>query len=149
MKRFLKNIDERNRGVILKVCSIMYFITLMALTFVLLYRQFILHQSIEQFTDIANILVFNVIVVIAAVLYLGGITFPRIKPLSVLLIYIAFVSFGFLFTLFKYSILLDQPLTLLFAIEKLALILVICALFMFIYVLFAYLGQKKIESDIS
>ena len=149
MKRFLKNIDERNRGVILKVCSIMYFITVMALAFVLLYRQFILHQSIEQFTDIANILVFNVIVVIAAVLYLGGITFPRIKPLSVLLIYIAFVSFGFLFTLFKYLILLDQPLTLLFAIEKLALILVICALFMFIYVLFAYLGQKKIESDIS
>jgi hypothetical protein len=121
----------------------------MAITFVLLYRQFVLHQNVEQFTDIANILVFNVVVVIAAILYLGGITFPRIKPLTVLVIYVAFVCFGFLFTLFKYSILLDRPLTLFQTFEKLAIILVICALFMFIYVLFAYLGQKKIESDIS
>jgi hypothetical protein len=121
----------------------------MALAFVLLYRQFVLDQKVEQFTDIANILVFNVVVVISAILYLGGITFPRIRPLTVLVIYVAFVCIGFLFTLFKYSILLDQPLTLSGSLEALAIVVVICGLFMFIYVLFAYLGQKKMDSDIS
>jgi len=148
MKLFNMNLDERNLNVILKVCSIMYYINILILGFLLIYRQFVLHQSTKEFMDFANLLVFNVIVAIAAVLYLGGIPFPKIRLRTLLRIYVIFVTIGFLFTLFKYNILLNQSLSLMEALGKLLIILVICALFMSVYGLFAYLGYRKIEKDI-
>ena len=149
MKHFIKNLDERNLGVIQKVSAIMYFINVMIIAGILIYRQFVLGQNTEQFMDIANLLVFNVIVAIAAILYLGGIPFPRIKVKTILLIYVIFVTIGFLFTLFKYAVLQNNPLSFTESLDALLIILVICGLFMFIYGLFAYLGSKKLEKDIS
>lgn len=148
MKRFNLNIDERNLSVMQKVCTVMYYLNVLILAFILFHRQFILHQSTEEFTDIANLLVFNVIVAGAAILYLGGITFPKIRIRTMFLIYLVFVTIGFLFTLFKYNMLLKQPLSVNEVIEKLLIILVICAGFIFVYGLFAYLGYRKIEKDI-
>lgn len=148
MKPFNMNLDERNLNVIQKVCSIMYFINILVLAFLLIHRQFVLHQSVKEFMDFANLLVFNAIVAIAAILYLGGISFPKFRLRTLLMIYIIFVTIGFLFTMFKYNILLNQSLSVNESLEKLLIILVICALFMFIYGLFAYLGYRKIEKDI-
>ena len=148
MKSFIKNIDERNLNTIGKVCTIMYFLNIFILSAILLYRQFVLHQDVSKFTDFANLLVFNVVVVISAILYLGGITFPRIRLRILLLIYLAFVIVGSLFTLFKYNVLLDQPLSFYAALEKLGIVVVICGLFMLVYGLFAYLGYRKIEKNI-
>jgi len=148
MKRFNLNIDERNLRVMQKVCTVMYYLNILILAFILFHRQFVLHQSTNEFTDIANLLVFNVIVAVAAILYLGGITFPRIRLRTMSLIYLAFVTIGFLFTLFKYNMLLKQSLSVNQVFEKLLIILVICAGFIFVYGLFAYLGYRKIEKDI-
>lgn len=149
MKGLSKSLDERNLRVIQKVGAIMYFINIMILVGILIYREYVLRQNIEQFTDIANLLVFNVIVAITAILYLGGIPFPRIKAKTILLFYIIFVTIGFLYTLFNYAVLKNTPLSFEQSLEKLLIILVICGLFLFIYVLFAYLGTKKLEKDIS
>lgn len=47
-----------------------------------------------------------------------------------------------------YNMLLKQSLSVNQVIEKLLIILVICAGFIFVYGLFAYLGYRKIEKDI-
>ncbi len=148
MKSFKINLDERNLGTIKKVCTIMYFINIVILSFILIYRQFVLHQNVSEFTDIANLLVFNVVVAISAILYLGGITFPKIRLRTLFFIYCTFVTTGFLFTLFKYNVLLDQPLSINAALEKLLIVVVICGLFIMVYGLFAYFGYRKIEKDI-
>jgi len=148
MKSFIKNIDERNISTIRKVCTVMYFINILVLSIILVYRQFVLHQNIDEFTDIANLLVFNVAVAISAILYLGGITFPKIRLRTVFLIYGIFVIVGFLFTLIKYNVLLDQPLSVNAALEKLFIVIVICGLFILVYALFAYFGYRNIEKKI-
>ena len=96
MKFFKKNIDERNLSAIRKVCTVFYFINILLLSFILVYREFVLHQNIKEFTDIANLLVFHVVVAISAILYLGGISFPKIRLRTIFLIYFAFVTVGFL-----------------------------------------------------
>ncbi len=126
----------------------MYFMNILVLVYILTYRQFVLLQGTNEFMDIANLLVFNVVVAIAAILYLGGITFPKIRPGILFLIYLVFVIIGFLFTLFKYNILLKQSLSFNAALEKLGIILVICALFVLVYGFFAYFGYRTIENDI-
>jgi len=148
MSSFKKVIDERNLSTIRKVCTIMYFINILMLCFILVYRQFVLHQNINEFTDIANLLVFHVVVAISAILYLGGISFPKIRLRALFLIYFVFVIVGFLFTLFKYNVLLGQSLSIYAALEKLFIVFVICGLFMLVYGLFAYFGYRKIEKDI-
>ena len=148
MKPFKMNLDERNLNVIQKVCGVMYFINILVLAFLLIHRQFVLHQSVKEFMDIANLLVFNSIVAIAAILYLGGISFPKFRLRTLLLIYIIFVTIGFLFTMFKYNILLNQSLSVNEILQKLLIVIVICALFVFVYGLFAYLGYRKVEKNI-
>ena len=126
----------------------MYFINILIICFILIYREFVLHQNINEFKDIANLLVFNVIVAISAILYLGGISIPKIRLRTIFLIYFIFVTVGFLYTLFINNVLLNQPLSIFAALEKLFIIIVICGLFMMVYGLFAYFGYRKIEKDI-
>jgi hypothetical protein len=45
-------------------------------------------------------------------------------------------------------VLLDQPLSINAAFEKLFIVIVICGLFIMVYGLFAYFGHRKIEKDI-
>ena len=79
MKKSPFKLDERNMYVIKRVFTIMYILNVLSLIFIVNYRQFVLDQSTDQYMDIANVMVFNIVVGIAAILYLGGITFPKIK----------------------------------------------------------------------
>ena len=148
MKKIKFRYDERNRNVIRQVFSIMYILNILSMIFIINYRQFVLDQGSDQYMDIANILVFNVVVGIAAILYLGGITFPKLNLLSALLIYIGFVGLGLAFTLVKYGVFSKIDLTPVFVIDKLIIIMSICAILMAIFLLFGYLGQRKIEKDL-
>jgi len=148
MNRIPIDLDERNVSIIQRVCTIMYAITLVMLGGVLLYRQFVLHQRIEQFQDLANIFTFNVIFVIGAVLYFGGVPFGKIKPLVLVSIYVGFVLLGFLFTMFKYAILLDQPLSMNDVLGKLLIVSTICGSFVVVYAVLAYFGRRKIDKEI-
>jgi hypothetical protein len=115
---------------------------------VLLYRQFVLSQSIESFKDIANILTLNVILTPCAIGYRGGLTVRRARPLTLIIAYILFVLIGFGFTVFKYAVLLNQPLSTEAMLDKLLIVLVICAAIVGIYVFFAYFGARKTNREI-
>jgi len=65
-------------NIILRICTVLYVLTLASLIVTQLYRQFVLDQATQKWQDIANIIAFNVIVLLGSVLCLGG-TSPRRK----------------------------------------------------------------------
>lgn len=127
----------------------MYLITIQLIVIALLYRQFVLGQNSEQFSDLANILVFNTVFLLAMVLYLGGIPFPALSFKKMLLIYLGFIILGFAFTMFKYGYMQNVNITAEFALEKLFIVGSILALLTLIYVIFAWFGKKRLEKEIS
>jgi len=148
MRKTPFNLDERNIMVILRVSGVMYYLTLMALIATLLYRQFVLDQPLEAYQDIANILTVNVFVFLGLILYLGGISVPRMTIRSVVVLYLGFVMLGFAFTIFKYTVLLGEPLSLDMFLGNLLIVSAICGILVLIWALLAYLGGRRIEKQI-
>jgi len=87
----------------------MYLLTIFSLIVIQLYRQFVLHQPQEAWNDIAMLLTVNILVLLGLTLYLTGVINPRKIKLRYLIAgYALFVLVGFLFTIFKYAVLLGQ-----------------------------------------
>ena len=147
-KRFL-NLDERGMGIIRQISTVLYVITLYSLIAVQLYRQFALHQSNEEWNDIAIIITFNVIVWLGVVLYLTGLVNPRNVKLRYLIAgFIGFVLIGFAFTVFKYSVLLQQKLVMRHVLDYLLTVIKISAFLVISWGLIAYLGNLRMEKRI-
>ena len=140
-------LDERNVDSIRKVCTVMYGITMVLLALAVIYRQFALGQATHDFEDIAVILTANVIVGLAAILYFGGVALPRFSPKALAASYGAFVLLGFGFTVFKYAVLLDQPMDAGALWANFLTVATICALLTGLYILAAYLGHRRIEKQ--
>ncbi|MFC1725627.1 hypothetical protein ACFL4T_08365 [candidate division KSB1 bacterium] len=140
--------DERNRLVLFRICTIMYYFTMLALMGVLLYRENVLNQPIREFNDIAIIFTVNVIVLLGAVFYFGGITFSRFKIKTVLSVYAIFVIIGFLFTFIRNRFFVDPPLSMSEIFNKLYIIVIICGLLTLLWTFFAFLGKKKLDKVI-
>ena len=51
--------DERTKQVAYKIIAIMYFLTFFALVGIILYRQFVLRQELNDYEDIAVIMTIN------------------------------------------------------------------------------------------
>ena len=141
-------LDERNTGTIRTVGAVMYLINVLALAAILLYRQFVLHQPVSEFNDIANLMVFNAIFFLGAVLFFGGFSFRRFRPLVLLLIYLGFVAVGVAFMGIKYFLILDEPFSWAFVLQKSLIVFIICAAFVLVYALFAYLGHRRTEKEL-
>jgi ABC-type nickel/cobalt efflux system permease component RcnA len=141
-------LDERNVNIILRICTVLYILTLASLIVTQLYRQFVLHQATEEWQDIANILTFNVLVLFGAVLYLGGITPRKVKLRHILVLYVGFVLIGVIFTIFKYAVLLGQQVNLTEVKDYLLIVSVICGVLIAVWSLLAYLGNKRIEKQL-
>ncbi len=103
-KKPFMNMDERNKLIALKITTIMYFLTIIALQGVVMYRQFALGQSIYDFEDFAIILTVNSLFLISALLYFGAIPLQKIKIKIILSFYAAIVILGSLFTYIKYNV---------------------------------------------
>jgi hypothetical protein len=147
MSRTPVPLDERNIDSIRKVCTVMYGLTMVLLALTVFYRQFALGQATGEFEDIAVILTSNVIVGLGALLYFGGVALPRFGPRALAAAYLAFVIVGFGFTVFKYTVLLDQPMSAGALWSSFLTVATICALFTGFYVLAAYLGVRRIEKQ--
>lgn len=144
MKAYFR-LDERGRGIIRGVCTTMYLITLVMIMVAMFYRQFVLLQPTGVFEDLAVILTINAAVLLSAVLYFGGLSFDKIQPMRLIGLYAAFVALGFAFTMVKYFVLLDQPLSGWEILSKLGVIGAILAIMTGLNVLFAFLGKRKTE----
>ena len=143
------NFDEREMNTFLKICTIMYIITLFALMAIQFYRQFLLNQPQEEWNDIAMLIAINILVLFGAVLYLtGAIDLKKIKLRYILGGYCCFVLIGFLFTVFKYTVLLEQDLTMTQILDYLLIVIKISGILLLAWGLLAYLGSRRIEKQI-
>ena len=146
-KPFL-NMDERNQQIAYQVIAIMYFITILSMQGVLLYRQFALGQSIHDFEDFAIILTINSLFLISALLYFGAIPIQRIKITNILLFYAAIIVLGSLFTYVKYNVFQHQGLSWEQLIDKFIIIVVISGLIVLFWVILSVLGKRKIDNEL-
>jgi hypothetical protein len=110
----------------------------------------VLHQPQETWNDIAMLLTVNIIVLLGLTLYLTGVINPRRIKLRYLLSgYTLFILIGFLFTIFKYAILLDQDIRLDQVWDYLSIVVIITGILVLSLGLLAYLGNRRIDKQMS
>lgn len=146
-KPFL-NMDERNKQIAYKVISMMYFITIIAIIGIVIYRQFALGQELSDFEDIAIIMTINSLFLVSALLYFGAIQIRKLKIKTILLICIVFVVLGSLFTYAKYNIFQNPGLLFEQLFDKLIIIVTIIGLMMGFWILLSIMGKKRLEKEL-
>ncbi|MBN1149256.1 MAG: hypothetical protein JXA78_18490 [Anaerolineales bacterium] len=141
--------DEREVNLFRSLCSVMYLLTLAALMGILFYRQFVLRQPQQQWDDIAMLTTANVLILLGALLYLSGAVDPRkIRRAHLIAAYLAFVLLGLAFTIFKYRVLLGQPVGLAHIWDYLLTVIVVSGVMALALGLLAYLGSRRIDKQI-
>jgi heme/copper-type cytochrome/quinol oxidase subunit 3 len=146
-KPFL-NMDERSKLVAYRIIAIMYFLTVIAIQGVILYRQFALGQSIRDFEDLAIILTVNSLFLISALLYFGAVPIQKLRIKTILWGYLAIVVLGSLFTYLKYNIFQSPGLSFGQLIDKLLIISAISGLVVGFFILFSFLGMRKLDKEL-
>jgi hypothetical protein len=148
-KQFL-NLDERENRIVRQISSVLYIVTVYSLIGIQLYRQFVLNQPSEEWNDIAILISINAIVWVGALLYLSGVVNPKVVRMRYLILgFTGFVICGLAFTIFKYSVLLKQTLSMSLILDSFFMVLKISALLIGLWGLLAYLGNKRMEKRIS
>ncbi len=140
--------DERNRQVAGRVIAVLYFLTILAMQGIVLYRQFALGQEIDEFEDIAIIMTINSIFLVSALLYFGAIQIRRLKIRSILLIYLGFIVLGSLFTYFKYNVFRSPGLSLEELFDKMIIVITIVGLIMGFWIVLSVLGKRRLEKEL-
>lgn len=146
-KPFL-NMDERNKQIAFKIISIMYFLTILAMQGIAIYRQFVLGQELEEFEDIAILMTVNSLFLISALIYFGAIPIRKLKIKTIILAYLVFVVLGSLFTYAKYNIFGSADLTLKQLFDKLIIVCAILGIMIAFWILLSILGKRKTEKEI-
>ena len=142
-------LDERGNRIVRQISTILYIVTLYALIGFQLYRQFVLHQPSDEWNDIAILISFNVIVWLGSLLYLSGVVNPRDVKIRYLMVgFSGFVILGLAFTIFKYSVLLDQTLSMTQVLDYFFIVLKISAVLIALWGLLAYIGNRRMEKRI-
>ena len=140
--------DERSKLVAYRIIAIMYFLTIIAIQGVILYRQFALGQSIRDFEDLAIILTVNSLFLISALLYFGAVPIQKLRIKTILWGYLAIVVLGSLFTYLKYNIFQSPGLSFGQLIDKLLIISAISGLVVGFFILFSFLGMRKLDKEL-
>ncbi|HKK61701.1 MAG TPA: hypothetical protein VJ951_04025 [Bacteroidales bacterium] len=147
-KPFL-NMDERNKQIALKVIAMMYFFTFISLLGIMFYKQFTLGKTVADFEAVAILVTVNVIFLISALLFFGALPIRRLKFKNIIVLYIVFVLMGSIFTYVKYNIVQKANLSVEQLAGKLFIIFTLTALLMGFWMLFSYLGKRKIEKELN
>jgi len=140
--------DERNKLIAYKVITVMYLLTIFAIQGIVLYRQFVLHQQLNEFEDIAIIMTINSLFLISALLYFGAIPIRKLKIKSILLIYLVFVILGGIFTYLKYNVFQNPGLSIGELFNKLLIIVTIVGLILGFWILLTFLGKRRLEKEL-
>lgn len=140
--------DERNKQVAYKVITIMYFLSILSMQGIVLFRQFALGQDIHDFEDIAILMTVNSLFLISALLYFGAIPIRKLKVKSILLIYVWLVVLGSVFTYLKYNVFQSPGLSVKQLFDKLIIICSLLGIIMFFFVLFSILGKRKMDKEL-
>ena len=146
-KPFL-NMDERSKLVAYRIISIMYFLTILSMQGIVLYRQFALGQELRDFEDIAIIMTVNSLFLISALLYFGAIPIRRLKIKSILLIYALLVTLGSIFTYAKYKLFTNAELSFRQLFDKLIAVYAVTGIILLFFIVFSILGKRKMEKEL-
>lgn len=149
MSKNIFKLDERDLNIFRKICTTFYLITIYSLIGIVSYRQFILDQPTKEWNDIAMLLTINILATIGAYVFIaGGIEIKKFKLHHVLIGFAAFVAFGLSFTVFKYSVLLDQTIGWGDVWEYFLTVVKISGILALGLLLLAYLGNQRLEKKI-
>lgn len=140
--------DERGHQLALRIVAIMYFLTIISMQFILIYRQFVLGQEIKDFEDIAIITTVNSLFLISALLYFGAIPIRKLKIKSILIVYGLIVLLGSVFTFVKYNLVRSPGLSFKELFDKLIIVFAVTGIIMVFFVLFSLLGKRKMEKEL-
>jgi len=140
--------DERNKQVAYRIISIMYFLTILSMQAIVIYRQFALGQELHEFEDMAILMTVNSLFLISALLYFGAIPIRRLKIKSILLIYLLLVTLGSIFTYAKYNLFGSAKLSFSQLFDKLIAVYAITGIIMFFFIIFSILGKRKMEKEL-
>ena len=140
--------DERNKQIALKVIAVMYFLTIIAMQLIVIYRQLALGQSINDFEDMAIIMTVNSLFLISALLYFGAVPIQKIKIKYILMAYAVIIVLGSAFTYAKYNIFQSSGLSLSQLFDKLIIIFSISGLIVLFFVIFSLLGKRRLEKEL-
>lgn len=140
--------DERTRQVAYRIIAIMYFLTILAMQGIVLYRQFALGQELADFKDIAIIMTVNTLFLISALLYFGAIPVQKLKIRSLLLIYLLLVVLGSAFTFLKYNVFQSPGLSFKELFDKLIIVFAIIGIMLLFFSLFSILGKRRIDKEL-
>ncbi|MBZ5499261.1 MAG: hypothetical protein LAP85_22920 [Acidobacteriia bacterium] len=136
-------VDERNLAITRKICTGLYLLTIAALWLDVCWRQFVLNQPLSQFLDLAALMTINVLLVLGAILYYGGVTVPKMSASAVAVLYLVCVAVGTAFTVYKYHLSSADEI-----LWRLVLVAAITGLVVVLYVIAAYIGNRKTEREI-
>lgn len=140
--------DERSKQLALRIIAIAYFLTIITMQGILLYRQFVLGEALERFEPIAVIVTVNSLFLISALLYFGAVIVRRLKVKQLLLIYLVFGILGTLFTWAKYNVFGNAGLSAAQLFDKLLAVYAVLGIILGFFILFAALGKRRLEKEI-
>ena len=140
--------DERNKKIAYKVIAVMYFLTIISMQGIVLYRQFALGQKMSDFEDIAILMTINSLFLISALIYFGALPIRKLKIKNIILYYLILVVMGSAFTYLKYNVFQSPGLSFEQLFDKLIIIISIIGLIMGFWILLTYLGKKRIEREL-
>jgi hypothetical protein len=144
----LLNMDERNKSIAYRVIAIMYFLTIIAMQGIVIYRQFALGQDMAEYEDIAIIMTINSLFLISALLYFGALPIRKLKIKNIIMIFIGFAILGSIFTYAKYNLLQSPALSMALIFDKIKIVIFIVGLILGFWVLLAYLGKRRTEKEL-
>jgi hypothetical protein len=97
---------------------------------------------------VAIILTVNSLFLISALLYFGAVPIQKLRIKTILLGYLAIVVLGSLFTYLKYNLFQSPGLSFEQLLGKLLIISVISGLIVGFFILFSFLGIKKLDKEL-
>lgn len=140
--------DERNRQIAHRTMSIMYIMTIVSLQFMILYRQLVLKQPTEEFEDMAILTTVNSLFLVTGLLYFGAIPIQRIRIKTILFFYFLILILGSAFVWLKYQWIAETPLSNAALLDKMIIVASITGIIVLFWVLFSWLGKRKMEKDL-
>jgi len=141
--------DERTRAVYNRIGSIGFYIISILIWIDLIYRMVVLRQRGEEIADIIIILIFVGLFYIASATYFAGIIYSKLSIGKAIAIYIGLVLFTTILGVLARSIKIGNLASLDWILKMLGISAISVAVFMGVFVLFSYLGQRKINREVS
>ena len=142
------NLDERGRLVAYRVIAIMYFLTILAMQGVIMYRQFALGQTIHDFEGFAIIFLVNVLFLISALLYFGAIPIQKLSLKAIGLVYLLIIVLGGLFTFLKYNVFGKAGLSFIQLMDKILIVMAVNGILLSFFVVFSLLGKWRMKKEL-